>query len=106
MDIILLGLNILIIGGDRREVELFVHLKKIGANVYLYGFEKYPYAKEIALTDNLIESIRLSHVIITPLAGIEANSEVYAPFTPEKILLNKPEIMSAIQPRDVYKRQK
>ncbi len=98
MDIILLGLNILIIGGDRREVELSIHLKKIGANVYLYGFEKYPAAKEVALTDNLIESIRLSHVIITPLAGVEANSEVYAPFAREKIFLNKPEIMNALQP--------
>ena len=102
MDIILLGLNILIIGGDRREVELYAHLKKIGANVYMYGFEKYPYAKEAALTDNLIESIRLSHVIITPLAGIEANSEVYAPFAQERILLNKPEIMNALQPRTLF----
>ncbi|MGI6307872.1 MAG: dipicolinate synthase subunit DpsA [Dethiobacteria bacterium] len=102
MDIILLGLNILIIGGDSREVELYAHLKKIGANVYLYGFEKYPSAKEIALTDNLIESIRLSDVIITPLAGIEANSEVYAPYAREKVFLNKPEIMHALQPKTLF----
>lgn len=95
----MLGLNILIIGGDGREVELYNHLKSIGANVYLYGFEKYPDTKAIALTDNLIESIRLSHVIITPLAGIEANSEIYAPFSRKKILLNKPEFMNALQPR-------
>lgn len=102
MDIILLDLNILIIGGDRREVELYAHLKKIGANVYLYGFEKYPDAENIALSDNLIESIRLSNVIITPLAGIEANSEIYAPFARNKVILNKPEIMNALQPRTLF----
>ncbi len=99
MDIILLGLNILIIGGDRREVELYFHLKKIGANVYLYGFEKYPYLKGVTLTDNLIESIKLSHVIITPLTGIEANGEVYAPFAQNKVFLNEIKILNAINPQ-------
>lgn len=102
MDIILLGLNILIIGGDSREVELYIHLKKIGANVHLYGFEKYPPVKEMALSDNLIESIRLSDVVIIPLAGVEANGEVYAPYARARVFLNKPEIMLAFQPETLF----
>ncbi len=102
VDIILLGLNILIIGGDSREVELYIHLKKIGANVHLYGFEKYPPVKEMALSDNLIESIRLSDVVIIPLAGVEANGEVYAPYARARVFLNKPEIMLAFQPETLF----
>ena len=99
MDVILLGLNILIIGGDRREVELYLHLKKNGANVHLYGFEKYPHLENISVSDNLIASIRLSQVIITPLMGIDANGEIYTPYAKEKVYLNEQNILRAINPR-------
>jgi dipicolinate synthase subunit A len=102
LDIILLGLNILIIGGDRREVDLYLYLKKIGANVHLYGFEKYPFTKEISVSDNLVESIKLSQVIIAPLMGIEANGEVYAPFAREKVYLNEPQILKAISSKTIF----
>ncbi len=99
MDIILLGVNILIIGGDSREVELYFRLREIGANVYLYGFEKYPNFQGITLTDNLTESLKLSQIIITPLTGIETNGEVYAPFASNKIFLNKHNVLDAINPQ-------
>ena len=99
MDIILLGLNILIIGGDRREVELYFRLREIGANVYLYGFENYPSLQGITLTDNMAESLKLSQVIITPLTGIETNGEVYAPFALNKIFLNTVDVLDAINPQ-------
>jgi len=102
LDIILLGLNILIIGGDRREIELYLHMKKIGANVYLYGFEKYPYLKGVTITSNLMESIKVAHVIITPLMGIEASGEVYAPFSKERIFINDPQIISSIKPQSLF----
>ncbi|MDO9536375.1 MAG: dipicolinate synthase subunit DpsA [Bacillota bacterium] len=102
MDVILLGLNILIIGGDRREVEVYYHLKKNGANVSLYGFEKYPHSGDITVTDNLIESIRISDVIITPLTGIEANGEVYTPFGKGKVCINQPDILKAIKPKTLF----
>lgn len=99
MEVILLGLNILIIGGDRREVELYLHLKKNGANVHLYGFEKYPHLENISVSDNLIASIRLSQVIITPLMGIDANGEIYTPYAKEKVYLSEQNILRAINPR-------
>jgi len=102
LDIILLGLNILILGGDRREVELYFHFQKIGANVYLYGFEKYPYLEGVTLTDNLLESIKLSQVIITPLTGIEVDGEVYAPFSQNKVFINDIRILNAIKPRTLF----
>lgn len=99
MDIILLGLNILIIGGDRREIELYLHLKKNGANVHLYGFEKYPNLENIYVSDNLIESIKLSQVIITPLMGIDSNGEVYTPYAKDKVFINEPKVLRAINPK-------
>ncbi|NMB41312.1 MAG: dipicolinate synthase subunit DpsA [Firmicutes bacterium] len=99
MDVILLGLNILIIGGDRREVELYFHLKGIGANVYLYGFENYPFLEGVTLTDNLVESIKISQVIVIPLTGIEENGEVYAPFSANKIFFNEKKVLNAINPQ-------
>ena len=57
MDAFLRDMNILIIGGDKREAELFSHLKKTGAKVLMFGFDKYAYRNEIIVADNLVESI-------------------------------------------------
>lgn len=102
MDISLHGLNILILGGDKRELELYFHLKKLGARVFLAGFEKYPDLIKNALVENLREELKLSHVIITPLTGVEANGEIYAPFSSDKIYLINPEIWKSIRPQTLF----
>ena len=82
MELSLKGLNILIIGGDRREVELCNHLHKMGAAVGMYGFSDSIIVSEKHLVQELALSAELNraHVIITPLQGIEDEGLVYTPF--------------------------
>lgn len=82
MELSLKGLNILIIGGDRREVELCNHLHKMGAAVGMYGFSDSIIVSEKHLVQELALSAELkrAHVIITPLQGIEDEGLVYTPF--------------------------
>ncbi len=102
MGTFLRDMNILIIGGDKREAELFSYLKKTGAKVSMFGFEKYEYLNEIVLAENLIESIFTAQVIITPLAGIEANGEIYAPYALEKISLNNLTVLRAFNRGTIF----
>jgi len=102
VDVNLAGINILIIGGDKREVKLYFHLKKIGASICMYGFEKYQYLKEIKLSSNLIESVSSADVIITPLTGIEKDGKVYAPYAEEIIYMNKEALLKAVNPGTLF----
>lgn len=80
MNFSLKGLNILIIGGDKREIELYYHLHKMGAHVYMYGFSgDLPYVENFLAAD-LAQELSRAHVIITPLNGIEADGIIYTPF--------------------------
>ncbi len=102
MDAFLRDMNILIIGGDKREAELFFHLKKTGAKVLMFGFEKYEYLNEIVVADNLVESILTSQVVITPLAGIEADGDIYAPYSSGKLSLNNLTLFRAFNPGTLF----
>lgn len=80
--------NILILGGDRREVDLYYYLKALGAAVFIFGFEKFDVLQEEKIVaEELEEIVSLCDVIITPLSGINVEGEIYAPFAAEKILL-------------------
>lgn len=102
MDTFLRDMNILIIGGDKREAELFFHLKRTGAKVSMFGFEKYEYLNEITVAENLVEAILTAQVVITPLAGIEADGEIYAPYSLKKISLNNLTILRAFSPGTIF----
>ncbi|HHU76099.1 MAG TPA: dipicolinate synthase subunit DpsA [Firmicutes bacterium] len=95
MGAFLRDMSILIIGGDKREAELFSYLRKTGAKVSMFGFEKYEYPNEIVAAENLMESIFSAQVIITPLTGIEADGVIYAPYSLEKISLNNLSVLRA-----------
>ncbi len=85
MELSLKGLNILIIGGDRRELELYFCLKEMGARVLLYGFDrKAPFSIQDIIWDLSLEISR-THVIITPLNGIEEDGLIYTPLFKEKV---------------------
>lgn len=97
MELCLKGLNILILGGDRRELELYYHLKGIGARVYLYGFDgEAPFKKKYIARDLAAELSR-AHVIITPLNGIEEDGIIYTPLFKEKIGLYQKVFQDGIQ---------
>lgn len=96
------GLDILIIGGDRREVDLYLHFKKIGASANLFGFNNFKNLGVVLSADDFLEQLKITDVIITPLSGIEADGEIYAPFAGKKISINCPEILSAINPEAIF----
>lgn len=81
MELSLNGLNILIIGGDRREVALCNHLHKMGAAVGMYGFgDSININKKHRIQDlALAAELNRAHVIITPLQGIEDEGLIYTP---------------------------
>jgi dipicolinate synthase subunit A len=99
---LLKDLNILIIGGDRREVDLYLHLKKMGANASLFGFNNFKNLEVVLSDGGLLEQLKIADVIITPLSGIEANGEIYAPFAGDRITINRKEILTAINPEAIF----
>ncbi len=102
MHAFLRDMNILIIGGDKREAELFFHLKKAGAKASIFGFEKYEYLNEIIVAENLVESILDAKIVITPLAGIDADGVIYAPYSSDKISINNLTILRAFNPGTIF----
>ncbi|HOL17319.1 MAG TPA: dipicolinate synthase subunit DpsA [Bacillota bacterium] len=82
--------KIIIVGGDRREVELCRLWQEEGLEVALAGFEKYPSLKKASEAD-----LAQANVLITPLSGIKAPgtvTAVYAASQPLQIMpiLKKP----------------
>ncbi|MEW5921076.1 MAG: dipicolinate synthase subunit DpsA [Bacillota bacterium] len=97
MELSLKGLNILIIGGDRRELELYYHLRERGAQVYMYGFgSEAPFSKKYLVRDLALE-LQRAHVIITPLNGIEEDGLIYTPLFDGKVRVNDPVFREGIQ---------
>ena len=95
------NINIAILGGDRREVDLYFYLKTLGAGAYIYGFDYSDLLSdsEKIKTEELPEIVSFSDVIITPLSGIDASGEIYAPYAAEKILLSHIPVLSSIRPK-------
>lgn len=79
------GLNILIAGGDRREVILAAALAESGAKVWLHGFDKYPLLPETGIDTGLPEQ---ADVVICPLAGSDDKGNVFAPFSADPCTLD------------------
>ena len=102
MELSLKGLKILIIGGDRRELELFLHLRKLGAQVCMYGFNEGKPFDDKYLARDLGEEIRRANVIITPLNGIEADGQIYTPFYDGKIHVLDAVFQEYIQPGTLF----
>ncbi|MBT9173061.1 MAG: Dipicolinate synthase subunit A [Syntrophomonadaceae bacterium] len=79
------GLNILIAGGDKREMVLAAALAERGAKIWLHGFEEYPLLPEAEINKGLPEQ---SDVIICPLAGSDDKGNIFAPFSADPCTLD------------------
>lgn len=97
MDFSLKGLKMLLIGGDKRELELYFHLRKMGAQVSMYGFNEGKPFNDIYLARDLAEELRRSNVIITPLSGIEEDGLIYTPYFDGRIHVPDPVFQDNIQ---------
>ncbi len=102
MEFSLKGLKILIIGGDKRERELFFHLHKMGAQVCMYGFNEGEPFNDINLARDLDEALRRANVVITPLNGIEKEGLIYTPFIDKKINVLDVAFQECIQPGTLF----
>lgn len=80
---LLQGLNIVILGGDRRETELFRCWSNAGLTVKLVGFERYPGLEQKAIAAQ--EDLQEAEVMIVPLSGIKKGGMAGALFAEEPL---------------------
>lgn len=76
------GWRIVIAGGDAREVVLAAELNKTGADVWMFGFENCTHLTSPLLHRGLPN---YCDTIICPLAGIDKEGNIFAPFSAGKI---------------------
>ena len=78
----LTGLDVAIIGGDRREVVLAEEFIKKGAKVWLYGFAQY----KLPINKLIKQGIPAgADIIILPLPGVLNDHSIYSAYAAEKI---------------------
>ena len=80
-------MNISVIGGDSRIVELVKILNENGNDVYLYGLEKSEKLKGFCHTSNLDEVMEKSDFIITSIPLSKDGKYLNASYTDEKIIV-------------------
>lgn len=79
------NLQIVVAGGDQREVELYRIWRQEGLAVKLAGFENCP---RVARADRArAAEMREAAVLIAPLTGIKSDATVYAAFAEEPLSL-------------------
>jgi dipicolinate synthase subunit A len=82
------GLKVTIVGGDKREVELFKYFVKAGALVTVIGFEKLALYFPRKSLSTIKEGIQDADILIFSLTGIDDNGKVYAPYAEKEIILD------------------
>src|SRR5690606_22067706 len=94
----LTGLQIAVIGGDARQIEIIRKLNELDAKLYLVGFEQLDHSFTGAVKEKLI-NMNLEEIdgIILPVAGTNLNGEVETIFSNEKVVLTE-EILSKTPP--------
>lgn len=80
-------MNICVIGGDSRVVELIKILEKEGNSLLLYGFELCECLKDFTHVDNIKESIEKSDLIITSIPLSKNGKNINAVYTTKEILV-------------------
>lgn len=88
--------NLTILGGDNREVELAERLKNQGFCVKMAGFDSYPGSIPVE-NISVAAGIKRAQVIIAPLAGTDNNGVLYAKYTKNKIIIDE-KLVKSIKP--------
>ena len=84
-NISLAGWQIVIAGGDAREVVLAAQLQRAGADVWMYGFEQHKLCAEVTVAVGLPAQ---ADVIILPLPGVKADGTIYATYAAQPLHLS------------------
>jgi len=80
--------NIIVLGGDEREIEIARIFEEQGFNVRLVGFDNYPHDLDIQRIP-LASALGSSKVLIAPLAGMDKEGFLYNVYSKEKIQLKE-----------------
>jgi dipicolinate synthase subunit A len=90
----LTGMQIAVIGGDARQLEIIRKLTELDAKLSLIGFEQLDHAFSGAVKEKM-EEVDFTHIdaFILPVAGTNAEGQVETIFSNEKVILTE-EILS------------
>lgn len=89
------GIRLAVIGGDDRELYLIPELRKLGAYIVGYGYEKAPPIPDMTLASSLLDAVNRVDVLLFPLFGTDERGVVKAKYSESPIVLNK-EVLQAI----------
>ena len=82
----LAGFDVLIVGGDAREIVLAEQLQNQGANVCLFGFAKEQKSEKQQIPDVLPLK---TDALILPLSGVNMEGYIFAPYATERIHIER-----------------
>lgn len=84
------NLNVLLIGGDKRYVEVIKQLSKHAVNLYLIGYDQLDIEGEKVMQTTLANvDFHSMDAIILPVTGTTLKGEIQPSFSNEKIILTK-----------------
>ncbi|WP_033829177.1 dipicolinic acid synthetase subunit A [Bacillus andreraoultii] len=84
------GLQIAVIGGDARQIEVIRKLSELGAKISLIGYEQLDHSFTGAVKEKITEiNFKEIDAIILPVAGTSTDGEVDTIFSNEQIILTE-----------------
>ncbi|MGM7635791.1 dipicolinic acid synthetase subunit A [Bacillus sp. Hm123] len=86
----LTGLQVAVLGGDARQLEIIRKLTELDAKIYLAGFDQLEQSFTGAVKENM-EDIPFEQIdaIVLPVAGLQATGEVETIFSKSNLRLSK-----------------
>jgi dipicolinate synthase subunit A len=102
-DFMLTGMQIAVIGGDARQLEIIRKLTELDARLSLIGFEQLDHAFTGAVKEKLDE-VDFSNIdaIILPVAGANLEGQVETIFSNEKVILTSEILMKTPEHCTIY----
>ncbi|WP_404459017.1 dipicolinate synthase subunit DpsA [Oceanobacillus kapialis] len=83
-------MKILLVGGDARYLEVIERLVRNGAQLYLAGFSEIDIKQtEVSKIDDMLECVETMDAIVLPVAGIDQDGKVEAPYSDKEVKITE-----------------
>ncbi|MDH7578431.1 MAG: dipicolinate synthase subunit DpsA [Bacillota bacterium] len=76
MGLDLSGIEIAVVGGDKRQLYLIPELIRLGAHVTAVGFPPCPELSQVQLSESLEATVKNARVVILPIPGIDPEGRI------------------------------
>lgn len=96
--VLLQGVKIAMLGGDRRELELARGLINVGAAVQLVGLPARDVSGAVQV-DEVERAVNWADAVIMPMSGLNQDGTVYAPLMPDAKITFDSSLLQTIGPR-------